>query len=71
MSRPANAQVLAKGWLHPEQVGQLRSAATANGAEYLQQRNKGLIQLLYDIRNQLRYRVIQTTGGIYDHELKI
>jgi integrase/recombinase XerC/integrase/recombinase XerD len=48
MSESANPQVRAKVWLVPEQVEQLRSAAYKLGADYLQQRNEALVQLLYD-----------------------
>lgn len=48
MSESAEAQVRAKVWLLPDQVEQLRSAAYATGAEYLQQRNEVLLAFLYD-----------------------
>jgi len=39
----------ARAWLKPEQVADLRDAALASGATYLQERNDMIVALLYDL----------------------
>jgi integrase/recombinase XerC/integrase/recombinase XerD len=48
MAQDTDSKVRSKVWLTPDQVDELRSACYSIGADYLQQRNEGIIALMYD-----------------------
>jgi len=48
MAQNLGSKVRAKVWLTPDQIDHLRSACYSTGADYLQQRNKAIMGLMYD-----------------------